>query len=125
MNQQQAESTTHFIDDGQLNRVLGWAMLLTGLALAAVLDPWFFAAQSAKEFANSMRPSTRHAQGVVLGMALMQLAMAHLIWMDLSRAGSRIVSVGRFHASKEVSVANNDEYWATVDQTDIRELAIA
>lgn len=75
--------------EGYLNRVVGWSMLLLGLALAAVLDQWFFSPQSAAEYADSLRPDVRHAQGVVLGMALLQLAMAHLLRTPSFSAGVR------------------------------------
>ncbi len=54
-------------------------MLLAGLAVAACLDPWFFSVETASQFAESLRPAARHAQGVVIGMGLLQLAMAHLL----------------------------------------------
>lgn len=79
MNLQQNGGRNEFVATGGLNRVVGWTMLVVGMALAALLDPWFFAAQSASDFANSIRPAIRHAQGVVLGMAVLQLAMAHLL----------------------------------------------
>ena len=79
MSSQQSAATGGFVSGGQLNRFIGWALLLAGVATAAALDPWFFCAQSALEFAGSMRPEVRHLQGVVLGMGLLQLAMAHLL----------------------------------------------
>ncbi len=79
MNRVAEPSAGDWVADGYLNRVVGWSMLLLGLALAAGLDPWFFSPESAAAYADSLRPAVRHAQGVVLGMALLQLAMAHLL----------------------------------------------
>ncbi|MEO8268845.1 MAG: hypothetical protein ABI557_03935, partial [Aureliella sp.] len=53
--------------------------MLTGIALAAVLDPWLFNPQTGSEYASSIGPEVRHVQGVVLGMSLLQLALAHLL----------------------------------------------
>ncbi len=68
-----------FIAAGHLNRVFGWSLLVIGLVAAALLDPWIFADSVTIEFANSMKPMVRHAQGVVLGMAFLQLAMGTLL----------------------------------------------
>lgn len=76
---QEADNATGFISAGRMNRVLGWTMMLTGMALAAALDPWSFNPQSGIEYASSLRPSVRHVQGVMLGMSLLQLAVAHLL----------------------------------------------
>ena len=64
---------------GEWNRKLGWGLLLLGFGMTAILDPWLFAATSAAEFGGSARPEVRHSQGVVLAMALLQIAMAHLL----------------------------------------------
>lgn len=68
-----------FVSGGNLNRLLGWTTLLIGLGLSAALDPWLFDANSAIDFDNSLRPAVRHAHGVVIAMAFLQLAMAHLL----------------------------------------------
>lgn len=68
-----------FVSTGRMNRVFGWTTMLTGMAMAAVLDPWLFNSQSGTEYASSIRPAVRHVQGVVLGMSLLQLALAHLL----------------------------------------------
>lgn len=72
-------SVGSFVSAGKLNRLLGWTTLLIGLGLSAALDPWLFDATAAVDFQSSQRPAVRHAQGVVIAMALLQLAMAHLL----------------------------------------------
>lgn len=72
-------SGSSFVSAGNLNRLLGWTTLLIGLSLSAALDPWLFDAKSAVDFDSSLRPAVRHAHGVVIAMAFVQLAMAHLL----------------------------------------------
>lgn len=74
-----SENLTVFVTTGRMNRTLGWSMMLTGMALAAAMDPWLFNPQSSVEYASSLRPAVRHVQGVLLGMSLLQLAIAHLL----------------------------------------------
>ena len=64
---------------GRLNRVTGWVLLLVGLAAAAILDPWFFSVREPSMLVKSFRPFVRHAQGVTLAMAFLQLAMADVL----------------------------------------------
>ena len=67
------------VSTGGLNRLLGWTTLLIGLGLSAALDPWLFDASPVVDDQNSLRPAVRHVQGVVIAMAFLQLAMAHLL----------------------------------------------
>lgn len=73
------DNATGFVATGRMNRVVGWTLILAGMVLAAVLDPWFFNPQSGVEYASSIRPAVRHIQGVVLGMSLLQLGLAYLL----------------------------------------------
>ena len=68
-----------FVSAGNLNRLLGWTTLLIGLALSAALDPWLLDATSAADSDGGVRLAVRHAHGVVIAMAFLQLAMAHLL----------------------------------------------
>lgn len=76
---QKSDIPAGFVTRGRLNRALGWTLMLTGMALAAALDPWLFDPQSSVEYTSSLRPAVRHVQGVLLGMSLLQLAIAHLL----------------------------------------------
>ncbi|QDV40420.1 hypothetical protein Enr13x_02260 [Stieleria neptunia] len=68
-----------FVSSGHLNRLVGWTTLLIGLALSAALDPWLLDATPAADSDNGVRLAVRHAHGVVIAMAFLQLAMAHLL----------------------------------------------
>ncbi|QEG02717.1 hypothetical protein Mal15_68380 [Stieleria maiorica] len=68
-----------FVAVGKLNRLLGWTTLLIGLALAAALDPWLLSAADSNDADVGVRLAIRHAHGVVIAMAFLQLAMAHLL----------------------------------------------
>ena len=74
--------TTDLLANGQTNRFIGWALLLTGLAAAVVLDPWFLGERSPTELVASARPAVRHAQSVVLQMAFLQLAVGFVLAAD-------------------------------------------
>lgn len=60
------------IASGKLNEAIGWILLLIGLLHTPYLD--FHAFQQKSELLHA-----RHVQGVVLGMALMQLAFGRLL----------------------------------------------
>ena len=64
---------------GHLNRITGWFLLLVGLAAAAILDPWFFSVREPSMLVKTFRPFVRHAQGVTLAMAFLQLGMAYVL----------------------------------------------
>ncbi len=64
---------------GQLNRATGWGLLLAGLGVAATLDPWIMGATDSSTYAEGLRPIVRHAQGVTLAMAFLQLAMGYVL----------------------------------------------
>lgn len=82
------------VSEGTLNRAVGWTMLIVGVGAAAALDPWLLTPQSSVVFSDSLRPAVRHAQGVVLGMALLQLAMSHLLATSAyERAARRIAAL--------------------------------
>lgn len=70
---------------GQLNRATGWGLLLAGLGVAATLDPWIMGATDSSTYAEGLRPIVRHAQGVTLAMAFLQLAM--VLWPRLKGRG--------------------------------------
>jgi hypothetical protein len=66
------------VRSGQLNRRVGWTLLVAGFAWAAWLDPWSLSETDPLLLAGSRRMATRHAQAVVLGMGFLQLFVAHL-----------------------------------------------
>ena len=59
--------------------MLGWTLLILGMAVVAILDPWIFSEQDSTRLLNSTRMQLRHAQGVVLAMALLQLAVGYVL----------------------------------------------
>ena len=71
--------TADRLASGYTNRFVGWALLVTGLAAAVVLDPWFMSVRSPTELVESVRPAVRHAQSVVLEMAFLQLAVGFVL----------------------------------------------
>jgi hypothetical protein len=60
------------------NKRLGWLLLLGGWALAIGLDPWALGERDPAALPGSPRMAARHAQGVVLAMGLLQMAVALL-----------------------------------------------
>ena len=64
---------------GQLNRLTGWGLLVAGLVGAAAIDPWIISEPDPTVYRESLRPLVRHAQGVTLAMAFLQLAMAYVL----------------------------------------------
>ncbi|MEO2022514.1 MAG: hypothetical protein ABGX05_11900, partial [Pirellulaceae bacterium] len=68
-----------FFASGRFNRFLGWTLLILGMAAIAILDPWIFSEQDSARLLNSTRMQLRHAQGVVLAMALLQLAVGYVL----------------------------------------------
>ena len=54
-------------------------MLIVGMAAMAVLDPWIFGQRDAAELLGSERMQLRHAQGVILVMALLQLVVGFVL----------------------------------------------
>ena len=60
-----------FFACGKFNRLLGWTLLIAGMAAMSGLDPWIFGQQEATELLGSSRMQFRHAQGVILAMALL------------------------------------------------------
>ncbi|MEC9002623.1 MAG: hypothetical protein VX644_04560 [Planctomycetota bacterium] len=59
--------------------MLGWTLLILGMATVAILDPWIFSEQNPGDLLNGTRMQLRHAQGVVLAMALLQLAVGYVL----------------------------------------------
>lgn len=68
-----------FFASGRFNRLLGWTLLILGMATVAILDPWIFSEQDPARLLDSTRMQLRHAQGVVLAMALLQLAVGYVL----------------------------------------------
>ncbi|MDV6034235.1 MAG: hypothetical protein F9B45_29900 [Phycisphaera sp. RhM] len=68
-----------FVAAGNLNRLLGWTTLLIGLTLSAALDPWLLDATTGPDSDGGVPLAVRHAHGVVIAMAFLQLAMSHLL----------------------------------------------
>ena len=68
-----------FFVSGRFNRLLGWSMLILGMAITAVLDPWIFDQQDPTELLGSPQIQLRHAQGVILAMALLQLVVGYVL----------------------------------------------
>jgi hypothetical protein len=67
--------------DGGWNRVIGYLLLFAGLAITPSLDARSFSQPIPRE-SNSQVLQERHAQGVVLAMAIMQLAVGRLLATD-------------------------------------------
>ncbi len=64
---------------GRLNRYIGWILLITGFACATLLDPWSLSERDPSVLVGSPRTALRHAQAAVIGMAFLQLAVAHML----------------------------------------------
>lgn len=62
-------------DDSALNRRLGWLLVGLGFLWAAWLDPWALGTAGTE---MTLRLALRQAQGVLLGMGLLQLLVARL-----------------------------------------------
>src|SRR5436190_7015224 len=65
--------------DGVSNERLGWLLLLIGFIAAVGLDPWTLSARDPTALPGSVRMAARHAQGVVLAMGFLQIAVALLL----------------------------------------------
>ena len=63
---------------GGWNRAIGYLLLLAGLAITPALDARSFARQIPRE-SYGQALAERHAQGVILAMAIMQLALGRLL----------------------------------------------
>jgi hypothetical protein len=81
------------------NRQIGWTLLILGFATAIWLDPWSLSERDPSVLAGSTRMAVRHAQAVLLGMGLLQLAVSQVLAVSLlsPRAGlaaARLTAVG-------------------------------
>jgi len=68
-----------FFACGKFNRLLGWTLLILGMATMSGLDPWIFGQQDPAKLLDSTRMQFRHAQGVILAMALLQLVVGYVL----------------------------------------------
>jgi hypothetical protein len=57
---------------GPWNRTFGWMLLTAGFGLAGLLDPWSAGQTDPTALPGSTRMAVRHAQAVLLGMAILQ-----------------------------------------------------
>ena len=64
---------------GRFNRVLGWSMLIVGFGAMVFIEPWIFALQDPPRLLGSTQMQLRHAQGVLLAMALLQLVVGYVL----------------------------------------------
>ena len=64
---------------GQLNRRIGWTLLVAGFAWAIWLDPWSLSERDPSALVGSPRMAARHAQAVVLGMGFLQLMVGEVL----------------------------------------------
>ena len=64
---------------GQFNRVLGWSMLILGIGGMIFSEPWIFASEDPAALIGSSQMQLRHAQGVLLAMALLQLVIGYVL----------------------------------------------
>ena len=78
--------------DGVWNERLGWLLLLVGFLTAVGLDPWSLSERDPAALPGSARMATRYAQGVVLAMGFLQIAVALLLREDALSAGLRRVA---------------------------------
>jgi len=78
MNAEADSRTLPSLASGRWNTAAGWTLLLVGLLATAALDPWYFADAIGSE-SRHLRSTARHAQGVLLAMTLLQLAVGRLL----------------------------------------------
>jgi len=72
------ESSSDLLARGELNRLLGWTLVLAALVAAVWLDPWSLAESNKEVWSNSPHALARHAQAVLFGMGFFQLAAGRI-----------------------------------------------
>lgn len=65
------------------NQQIGWTLLILGFAAAIWLDPWSLGERDPSALVGSARMAARHAQAVLLGMGLLQLAISRVLTVPL------------------------------------------
>ena len=78
-NVKPAGSVAALFSTGRFNRVLGWSMLIVGFGAMVFIEPWIFALQDPSRLLGSTQMQLRHAQGVLLAMALLQLVVGYVL----------------------------------------------
>ena len=78
-NVESAGSVAALFSTGRFNRLLGWSMLIVGFGAMTFIEPWIFAEQDPQTLLGSAEMQLRHAQGVLLAMALLQLVVGYVL----------------------------------------------
>jgi len=67
------------VSGGRLNRNIGWVLLVAGFAYATWLDPCSLSERGSSCLAGGPKIAARHAQTMVVGMGLLQLAASRML----------------------------------------------
>ena len=67
------------VSGGRLNRNIGWVLLVAGFAYATWLDPCSLSERGSSCLAAGPKITARHAQTMVVGMGLLQLAASRML----------------------------------------------
>ena len=83
-------SLAAFLTTGRFNRVLGWVMLIAGFGAMVFVEPWIFSVRDPQVLLGSAQMQLRHAQGVLLAMALLQLVVGYVLTTKAFPLGFRL-----------------------------------
>ena len=83
-------SLAAFLTTGRFNRGLGWVMLIAGFGAMVVVEPWIFSVRDPQVLLGSAQMQLRHAQGVLLAMALLQLVVGYVLTTKAFPLGFRL-----------------------------------
>lgn len=77
---------------GAFNRTIGWSMLIIGMGLMALYEPWIFSLTDTWSLEMNEVLQLRHWQGVLLTMGLLQLAVGYILTKEVFAVNFRVVA---------------------------------